>query len=202
MRFPPQFLDELSARLPVSEVVGRRVKLKQGRARVEGAFAVQPGEDAVVLRQRPEAGVVRFLLRQERRHLRLRDGDRGPVVPRSGRAARRAWPAWRCRKCRSEAEARERAPQDAARCGGARGEILRGDACRARRRQGARLSRRPRPRSGDAAQVPHRLCAGRALRAQGASRRAGRFGRGHGRGRACWSPATTSRCPTTASATA
>lgn len=32
MRFPPPFLDELRARLPVSEIVGRRVKLrKQGR---------------------------------------------------------------------------------------------------------------------------------------------------------------------------
>src|SRR5205085_8658106 len=32
MRFPPQFLDELRARLPVSDVVGRRVKLrKSGR---------------------------------------------------------------------------------------------------------------------------------------------------------------------------
>src|SRR5260370_42442382 len=29
MRFPPQFRDELRARLPVSEVVGRRVKLKK-----------------------------------------------------------------------------------------------------------------------------------------------------------------------------
>src|SRR5205807_6224887 len=29
MRFPSQFLDELRARLPVSEVVGRRVKLKK-----------------------------------------------------------------------------------------------------------------------------------------------------------------------------
>ena len=29
MRFPPQFLDELRARLPVSEVVGRRVELKK-----------------------------------------------------------------------------------------------------------------------------------------------------------------------------
>src|SRR3954471_11010305 len=29
MRFPPSFLDELRARLPVSEVVGRRVKLKK-----------------------------------------------------------------------------------------------------------------------------------------------------------------------------
>ena len=32
MRFTPQILDEIRARLPVSEVVGRRVKLKkQGR---------------------------------------------------------------------------------------------------------------------------------------------------------------------------
>src|ERR1700745_3803632 len=29
MRFPPQFLDELRARLPVSEVVGQRVRLKK-----------------------------------------------------------------------------------------------------------------------------------------------------------------------------
>ena len=29
MRFTPQFLDELRARLPVSEVVGKRVKLKK-----------------------------------------------------------------------------------------------------------------------------------------------------------------------------
>ena len=53
----------------------------------------------------------------------------------------------------------------------------------ARRRQGARLSRRPRARSGDAGEVPPRLRAGRALRPQGASRQGGHFGRGHGRGR-------------------
>jgi DNA primase len=29
MRFPPQFLDELRARLPVSEVVGKHVRLKK-----------------------------------------------------------------------------------------------------------------------------------------------------------------------------
>src|ERR1700756_5909229 len=29
MRFSPEFLDELKARLPVSEVVGRRVKLRK-----------------------------------------------------------------------------------------------------------------------------------------------------------------------------
>ena len=36
MRFPPQFLDELRARLPVSEVVGRRVKLKKSGSEWRG----------------------------------------------------------------------------------------------------------------------------------------------------------------------
>ena len=36
-------------------------------------------------------------------------------------------------------------------------------------------------RPGDASRVSPRLCAGRALRAEGASRQAGRLGRGHGR---------------------
>jgi len=36
MRFPPQFLDELRARLPVSEVVGRRVKLKRAGREFKG----------------------------------------------------------------------------------------------------------------------------------------------------------------------
>ena len=36
MRFPPQFLDELRSRLPVSEVVGRRVKLKKAGREFSG----------------------------------------------------------------------------------------------------------------------------------------------------------------------
>jgi DNA primase len=36
MRFSPQFLDELRARLPVSEVVGRRVKLKKSGSEWRG----------------------------------------------------------------------------------------------------------------------------------------------------------------------
>lgn len=36
MRFPPSFLDELRARLPVSEVVGRRVKLKKSGREFKG----------------------------------------------------------------------------------------------------------------------------------------------------------------------
>src|ERR1700738_1709770 len=36
MRFSPQFLDELRARLPVSEVVGRRVQLKKSGSEWRG----------------------------------------------------------------------------------------------------------------------------------------------------------------------
>jgi DNA primase len=41
MRFPPQFLDELRARLPVSEVVGRRVKLKKAGREWKGLSPFQ-----------------------------------------------------------------------------------------------------------------------------------------------------------------
>src|SRR3954453_6739298 len=42
MRFPPSFLDELKARLPVSEVVGRRVKLKKSGRGWRGLPPFQP----------------------------------------------------------------------------------------------------------------------------------------------------------------
>ena len=41
MRFTPQFLDELRARLPVSEVVGRRVKLKKAGREFKGLSPFQ-----------------------------------------------------------------------------------------------------------------------------------------------------------------
>src|SRR5579872_4630798 len=41
MRFPPSFLDELKARLPVSEVVGRRVKLKKAGREWKGLSPFQ-----------------------------------------------------------------------------------------------------------------------------------------------------------------
>ncbi|MDE5453273.1 DNA primase [Bradyrhizobium sp. CSA112] len=41
MRFTPQFLDELRARLPVSEVVGRRVKLKKAGKEFKGLSPFQ-----------------------------------------------------------------------------------------------------------------------------------------------------------------
>src|SRR4030081_3338275 len=41
MRFTPQFLDDLRARLPVSEVVGRRVKLKKAGREWKGLSPFQ-----------------------------------------------------------------------------------------------------------------------------------------------------------------
>src|SRR5580765_4541399 len=41
MRFPPSFLDELKARLPVSDVVGRRVKLKKAGREYKGLSPFQ-----------------------------------------------------------------------------------------------------------------------------------------------------------------
>jgi DNA primase len=41
LRFPPQFLDELRARLPVSEVVGKRVKLKKAGREWKGLSPFQ-----------------------------------------------------------------------------------------------------------------------------------------------------------------
>src|SRR4029079_14257541 len=41
MRFSPQFLDQLRARLPVSEVVGRRVKLKKAGREGKGLSPFQ-----------------------------------------------------------------------------------------------------------------------------------------------------------------
>src|SRR6201988_657165 len=41
MRFPPSFLDELKARLPVSEVVGKRVKLKKAGREWKGLSPFQ-----------------------------------------------------------------------------------------------------------------------------------------------------------------
>ena len=51
MRFTPQFLEELKARLPVSEVVGRRVKLQKSGREWKGLSPFNKEKTAVVLRQ-------------------------------------------------------------------------------------------------------------------------------------------------------
>ena len=180
MRFTPQFLDELKARLPVSEVVGRRVKLVRSGREFKGLspfnkektpsffvndqkqawFDFSSGKNGSIFDFVMESEGVSFPEAVER--LAQMAGVPLPQGLARGRGAR----------C---------AAQDAARRDGACREILRSHARLAQRRQGARLSRRPRARSRNAAQVPPRLRAGRAFRAEGASRLARHSGRGHGR---------------------
>ena len=107
MRFPPQFLDELRARLPVSEVVGRRVKLKRAGREWKGLVAVQPGEDALLHGQRPE-GLLQGLLV---RHVTATSSP-SSWRPRGSRSPRRssgspASPALPMPKVSPEAEAQE-----------------------------------------------------------------------------------------------
>src|SRR6516164_5084131 len=154
---------------------------QEGGTRVEGTFALQQGENAVVFRQRPENGMVRFLLRQEWHHFRFRDDDRGAHLPRGGRAAGGAG-RYSVAEDFPGGGGTRRTTQDAQRRRRAGGEIFRVDACVARGRQGARLCSRPRDRSRDAGQVPPGLCPTRALRAQGTSRQGRDIDRGHDRG--------------------
>ena len=112
-----------------------------------GPVAVQRGEDAVVFRQRPEGLLPRLLVRQARRRLHLPDGDRGPELSRGGRAAGRRWPGLPCRA----ATPRRRGARQEARAAcidvlALAAEIFEADLHRPGRRQGARLSLRPRPR--------------------------------------------------------
>src|SRR6516165_4464997 len=185
----PGSLHALSASVPrraayaASGFRGRRPAraAQEGGTRMEGTITLQQGENAVVFRQRPENGVVRFLLRQEWHHFRFRDDDRGAHLPRGGRAAGGAG-RYAVAQDFPGGGGTRRAPQDAQRRRRAGGEVFRVDACVARGRQGARLYRRPRDRSRDAGQVPPGLCPPGALRAQGTSRQGRDSDRGHDRG--------------------
>ena len=157
-------LDELRARLLVSEVVGRRVRLK--RVASGGASRRSTGEDALV-----------FVNDQKMAWFDFSSGKNGNifdfVMMTEGSASRRRWSGSRARPAFPAHDLAggggpRRAAQDPQRRHGAGGEILRSETLAARRRQGTRLSRRPRARSGHAGQVPSGLRTGRALRAQGA----------------------------------
>ena len=178
MRFPPQFLDELRARLPVSEVVGQRVRLQKAGREWKGLSPFNKEKTPSF-----------FVNDQKGLWFDFSSGKNGNIFDFVMETEGVSFPE---AVERLAGQAGLPLPQDLARGGGARAnarktlhdvvelaaKFFEDDARLARGRESARLSRRPRPRSGDAAQVPPRLCAGRALRAQGASRR-----RGHRRSR-------------------
>ena len=201
MRFTPQFLDELRARLPVSEVVGKRVKLrKAGREwKALSPFNQEKTPSFFVNDQKAmwfdfssgkNGNIFDFLM--------LTEGVSFPeAVERLAAQAGVPLPVMT-----REAEAHEERRKTLHDIVETRRQVLRGDACVAQRRARPRLSARPRRPCRDAAQIPPRLCGARSICAQGASRRREDFGRGHGRSRPRRHRRGYCRCLTTASATA
>ena len=202
MRFPPDFLDELRARLPVSEVVGRRVKLKKAGREWKGLSPFNKEKTPSFFVNDQKQAWFDFSSGKQRRHFRFRHGDRGRHASRKRSSGSPPWPGLPLPKVSQEGEEREERRKTLHDVMELAAKFFEATLAGARRRQGARLSRRPRPRCRDPAQVPHRLCAVRALRAQGASRRARRPGRGHDRGRPAGRRRRHPGAVTTASATA
>ena len=171
MKFSPDFLDEIRARLPVSEVVAKRVKLrKQGREWAAlSPFTAEKTPSFFVNDQKgffhdfssgKHGDIFTFLMETEGlsfpEAVERLAGDGGRAD-----AARRATPRRR--------EEKKRASLLDVLALAAR--HLRGQSPAAGRRQGARLSLRPRPRARRAAALLARLCVARALRAARRARR-------------------------------
>jgi DNA primase len=155
MRFTPQFLEDLRARLPVSEVVGKRVKLKRAGREWKGLspFQQEKSPSFTVNDQKgfyhdfssgKHGNIFDFIMETE--------GVSFPeAVERIAAMAGVALPAVTPDAARHEQ--RRKTLHDV-------GEIFRRHAGLARRRQGPRLSRRPRDHARDATAVSPGLCAG------------------------------------------
>ena len=200
MRFPPDFLDELRARLPVSEVVGRRVKLKRAgrewkglspfnREKTPSFFANDQKGMWFDFSSGRNGNIFDFVMATE--------GVSFPeAVERLAAVAGLPVP-----KASPEAEAqaaRRRTLYDVVELAAKFFEAT------LAARAGAKARGYLADRGIDpATQVKFRLgyAPARALRAEGASRRAWRSGRGHGGGGAARSRATMCPFPTTGSAT-
>jgi DNA primase len=136
MRFTPQFLDELRARLPVSEVVGRRVKLRKAGREWKGLSPFNKEKTPSFFVNDSKAMWFDFSSGKNGNifdFLMLTEGVSFPEGLFAGSGSPRG------------------AAQDAARYLRACGEIFRGDAVVTQRRAWPRLSCRPRVVVGDAA---------------------------------------------------
>src|ERR1700756_1219901 len=99
MRFPPQFLDELRARLPASEVAGRRVKLKKSGREWKGLSPFNKEKTPSF-----------FVNDQKSMWFDFSSGKNGSIFDfvmmtegcrsRKRSSASHRWPEWRCRSPR------------------------------------------------------------------------------------------------------
>ena len=176
MRFTPQFLEDLRARLPVSEVVGKRVKLKRAGREWKGLSPFQQ-EKTPSFTVNDQKGFYHDF--SSGRHGNIFDfvmeteGVTFPeAVERCAAMAGVAVPAATPDAARQEQ--RRKTLHDVMELAA---KFFSDTLASRIRREGARLSRRPRASALDAGPVPSRLCAAGSLRAEGASRRPGHLDR-------------------------
>ena len=84
MKFSDSFLDEVRARLPVSQVVSRRVQLKRAGREFKGLSPFNKEKTPSFTVNDQKGFYHCFSSGQARRHFPLRDGNRGFELPRSG----------------------------------------------------------------------------------------------------------------------
>ena len=89
MKFTNEFLSEIRARVPVSQVVGARVKLKKDGREWRGLSPFNEERTPSFFVNDQKAILLRFFVGQKRRHLHLSGRSRGPQLSRGGRAAGR-----------------------------------------------------------------------------------------------------------------
>ena len=181
MRFTPQFLDELRARLPVSEVVGRRVKLKKTGREWKGLspFQQEKSPSFTVNDQKgfyhdfssgKHGDIISFLMETEgvgfteavERLASMAGMPLPAVTPDAARHEQRRKTLHDVMELAAKFFADTLASRNGAKARGYLGDRAISPA--------------------GAIAVPHRLRARRTLRAEGASGRAGHSGRGHGGG--------------------
>ena len=178
MRFENSFLDEIRDRVPISSVIGAARLVGQeedqrAARRLLGLLPVPRREEPELPLRGQEGPLPLLRLRRFGRPFPVPDRTRRRELSGGRRAHRRT-------RRRADAGARRagRAAREAAhqpdRRHGTGDEVLPGPAAVGRRRQGPRLSARPRPDAGHAAVVPPRLCAGKPQCAEGVSRVEGR----------------------------
>ena len=146
MRYPPHILEEIRSPAAGFGGGGEACAPEEGGAGMAGAVAVQRGEDAVLLRQRPEAVLPLLFVRQARRHLHFLMETEGLSFPEAvERLAAEAGVA--LPKMTREDQEQEVKRSSSLRRDGAGCRVLRGLPAGPLRAQGPRLSRRARPRA-------------------------------------------------------
>ena len=159
-RFSSDSRERVRDAVDMIDLVGTRTELKRaGRQPLPGAVPV-PRRAHAVVRDRPDEQALPLLrLRQGRRLLHVRAGDRGHALPRGDAVPRR--PLQRRAGGRGRGSAgggAARAARAAARAAGAHRDVLRASSVGVAGGRGrAAVPGRARPGGGDAARVPRRL---------------------------------------------